>query len=376
MTRNRSRIALAVTGMAFGFGVAGVTVPMESGPIVGGGISWTLLGTAAIPAQGASPSGTSLCAAQPPAELLALAVWPLDPGVECGVSPPGKAVAEVLVEASAQQPVRRNRTRLAAARSTSIGERADQEVFVRESAGVGPIEVPVIERSWVRRGDSVAEGQVLVRAVPEPERPLVLAQVEERGWTRDASGPAVVACGSDRSVQGRCVVHREEGRQLAVDTGDAHGDEGFEAYPDDGPLVIAGARTVEEERMDGLRGGFVTPHGLMVSFGIERVVYVNGVLSSTTTLNVTELGKIVGGAADVSKMVPLGTTVGLIQNGPNNTFVGDVVSSGAIATVIQNSLDNQQIQTVTTINTQVNSLEMMRATRFGESLRDAAVIFR
>ena len=66
----------------------------------------------------------------------------------------------------------------------------------------------------------------------------------------------------------------------------------------------------------------------------------------------------------------LGSTLAVIQNGPNNTLVGNALSTSALATVIQNSLDNQQIRTVTTIDVTVNSMELLRAQRLGESMRD------
>ena len=59
-----------------------------------------------------------------------------------------------------------------------------------------------------------------------------------------------------------------------------------------GPLAAAdrtlGAewKPIDTARLDGMRGGFVVPSGFVVSFGIERVVSVNGeVVSSTQSLS-------------------------------------------------------------------------------------------
>ncbi|NMG74009.1 hypothetical protein [Aromatoleum diolicum] len=135
---------------------------------------------------------------------------------------------------------------------------------------------------------------------------------------------------------------------------------------------------VDDEVLDGLRGGFETPGGLMLSFGIERLVYINGELLSTTSLNVADLGRFVGGSADAGRMPTLGSTVGLIQNGPNNTFDASIMASGAFATVIQNTLNDQTILSVTTINATVNSMDMMQANRIGDSLRSTvnSALFR
>jgi hypothetical protein len=137
--------------------------------------------------------------------------------------------------------------------------------------------------------------------------------------------------------------------------------------------AIFNARAVDDEVLGRIRGGYLMPNGLVVSFGLERLVYVNGILSNATALTVTELGKIRGGSADLSEEIPIGTTLGLIQNGPGN-IVGDLAASGGFATIIQNSADNQRIQAITTINTRVNSLEMMRSGRFGDSLRDSLTL--
>lgn len=143
-----------------------------------------------------------------------------------------------------------------------------------------------------------------------------------------------------------------------------------EGRPPEGEKMLFSGLLVDDDTLGGLRGGFETPGGLVLSFGIERVVLINGVLSSTTTLNVADLSQLAGGAAGPQGL-PVGTSVGVIQIGANNSFDPAVLASGSFATVIQNSLDNQKIQTVTTINAQANSMDLLRAHRLGESLRDA-----
>lgn len=128
-------------------------------------------------------------------------------------------------------------------------------------------------------------------------------------------------------------------------------------------------RLVADAQLGELRGGFETPLGLTLSFGIERVVHINGELVSSTALTVADLRGLAGGGMPVE--LPVGTTVGVIQNGPNNVFDAGAMAAGAFATVIQNSLDNQHIQTVTTVNAQVNSVGLLQANRFNDSLRSA-----
>ena len=50
----------------------------------------------------------------------------------------------------------------------------------------------------------------------------------------------------------------------------------------------------------------------------------------------------------------------VVQNGAGN-YVPTQVVQNPTATVIQNTLDNQKIQSVTTINASVNSIQMTRA---------------
>jgi hypothetical protein len=62
---------------------------------------------------------------------------------------------------------------------------------------------------------------------------------------------------------------------------------------------------------------------------------------------------------------------GLVQIGPNNFVAAGVRSDLAPETLIQNSLNDQQIQTLTVINTGVNSLGLLKALNTQTVLNDA-----
>lgn len=126
---------------------------------------------------------------------------------------------------------------------------------------------------------------------------------------------------------------------------------------------------VSEAKLDGMRGGFEGDSGLRISFGIERAVFINGNLVTTTSLNVADLGKISAGQAQAAGLDR--ATLGLIQNGPNNNFAPGNLSSSSVATVIQNSLNDQKIQGVTLINATVNSLDVIRRTNVQSSIQSA-----
>jgi hypothetical protein len=62
-------------------------------------------------------------------------------------------------------------------------------------------------------------------------------------------------------------------------------------------------------------------------------------------------------------------TVNVIQNGANNAVDPATFDRATAATVIQNSLDNQDIRSLTTINTTVNSQNILRSLGLQESLQ-------
>lgn len=124
---------------------------------------------------------------------------------------------------------------------------------------------------------------------------------------------------------------------------------------------------VNDRQLDTIRGGFDLGNGLLASFGIERAVYINGNLVSSTSVNIPDIGRITPDQA--SALAAATGTVNIIQNGPNNTVDPATFGRATAATVIQNSLDNQDIRSLTTINTTVNSQNMLRSLGLQESLQ-------
>jgi hypothetical protein len=126
---------------------------------------------------------------------------------------------------------------------------------------------------------------------------------------------------------------------------------------------------VADMALDQVRGGFVG-NGLNISFGIERAVYINGALVATTTLNVSELGKLTAGRGSVA--IDAGT-IAAIQNGMGNSVSASALTSTSAGTIVQNTLDGQKIQNITVINATANSLGVLRGLNFQSSLRGAVV---
>lgn len=123
-----------------------------------------------------------------------------------------------------------------------------------------------------------------------------------------------------------------------------------------------------------VRGGFDLGGGLVAAFGIGRTVYINGALVASVRLSIPDLAQV--DAAQASALAALAHGVTLVRNGPGN-FVNPASfdhSLGAI--VIQNSLDNQHIQALTTLDTTVKDLNLFNAMNLANSLQQAGVVAR
>jgi len=121
---------------------------------------------------------------------------------------------------------------------------------------------------------------------------------------------------------------------------------------------------VDTASLDEVRGGFeLEGSSLKFTIGIERAVYINGNLVATNVLNLKDLQSSAGGTS-VAGALPAAAPSGalVVQNGPaGSNYVAPQVAQNPTATVIQNSLDGQKIQAVTTVNASVNSLQTVRA---------------
>jgi hypothetical protein len=138
-----------------------------------------------------------------------------------------------------------------------------------------------------------------------------------------------------------------------------------------GESSALGGRTLAltDASLDRVRGGFVT-QGLNVSFGIERAVYVNGTLVTSTRLSVSEPGLVGSGHG----AAPLdAATLAVVQNGSGNVVATGTLSASGIGTVVQNTLDGQNIRNLTVINATVNSLGVLRGLNLQSSLRGAVI---
>ncbi|WP_210543593.1 hypothetical protein [Rhodoferax sp. PAMC 29310] len=117
------------------------------------------------------------------------------------------------------------------------------------------------------------------------------------------------------------------------------------------------------------RGGFEVSAGLTVSFGFLRSVSINGELVSSAQFNLPDVSRI---SAEQARAVTTAMSEGrLVQVGAGNSVDAVSLANLSGATVIQNSLNDQLIQTTTIINTGVNSQSLFKAVNVQSVLNDA-----
>lgn|SRR5574340_126481 len=240
------------------------------------------------------------------------------------------SMCQVAVNAAAQAPQHADTERLA------LGNELRQScVLPALPAGAGNADGMVT--------DTAAYDFFEPPADPQPPAAHVMQSACDGVWAMDAA-----LAPSEDAITGAAGIEWEQGVTASQD--ETAFAQRAEVAPPDTDGFGAGLKVVSAEALDGMRGGYQTPQGT-VSFGFERAVYVNGQLFATQTLNLENL-------ANVSAHANLGALV--VQNGTGNVFAAADIANGALPMVIQNTLDNQTIRTVTTINATVPAMSALQ----------------
>lgn len=144
---------------------------------------------------------------------------------------------------------------------------------------------------------------------------------------------------------------------------DAHAAEPRRALP----AMGAGWVPVPVQRLAGMRGGFQLPNGIQLSFGVERVVYVNNQMVASTRVVIPDVARMTSAQATALREFQDGMVV---QVGDGNR-----VSAGAHGgLVVQNSLDGQSIRAVTRLDVGVDTLGAFQALNTQQTLHDALLL--
>lgn len=124
---------------------------------------------------------------------------------------------------------------------------------------------------------------------------------------------------------------------------------------DDRPAPMADATLVTPDRLDQTRGGFeLSDRGntLRVTFGLERAIYVNGALVTSSALSFDGMSRL----ASSGNMISMNPTE---------------LPTGAL--LLQNSLNDQRLEARTMINAVVEGAHLMRAARLESIMRDSSI---
>lgn len=109
-------------------------------------------------------------------------------------------------------------------------------------------------------------------------------------------------------------------------------------------------KPIDPGRLEKMRGGYQAPSGQMLSFGIERAVFVNDVLVASVSVRIPDVAAIDSGQAQALSEFNKGIVV---QVGEHNRFDPARLAGGV---AIQNTLDNQRIRTVTHVEVGTGAL--------------------
>jgi hypothetical protein len=126
---------------------------------------------------------------------------------------------------------------------------------------------------------------------------------------------------------------------------------------------------VNDEQLERTRGGFMTPGGLEMSLGIERLVSINGNVVARTSFDISNLSHLSG--EQLRQTSDALSSIKLIQNGSDNIYQAGDAAHVAGGLVIQNTLNDQLIRSQTIISSTVNSASLLKTMNFQGSLSDA-----
>lgn len=131
-------------------------------------------------------------------------------------------------------------------------------------------------------------------------------------------------------------------------------------------------QTVSDHQLDDLRGGFDFGAGVVVSFGISRVVYVNDQLITATGFQIGDVSRLSPAQANVLAQQLASMTGQAVQRGPGN-MVDPTALAVPFATYIQNTLNNQSIRVETVIQAATNGMSVLKDLNFQSVINDALI---
>jgi len=134
-------------------------------------------------------------------------------------------------------------------------------------------------------------------------------------------------------------------------------------------------QAVDDRELADMRGGYASPSGLEISFGIEQAVFIDGILQAVTTFNtVSPLANLPDPRLVVQNTGVISDSgVRLFQNGLTPMTMDAEALRSQLFTVVQNSQDNRVIDSITRIDATVHGLDAFRDSRFLSSFQQQMI---
>lgn len=132
-----------------------------------------------------------------------------------------------------------------------------------------------------------------------------------------------------------------------------------------GPAARVDWIPIDPARLHEMRGGLQMPSGLSLSFGIERAVYVNGELVASASLHIADISRI---STDQAKALVAMNEGMVVRIGEGNQLDATGIGNGLL---IQNTLDGQDIQAITTLDVGVDTLGTLQEMNTYDALQSA-----
>lgn len=110
---------------------------------------------------------------------------------------------------------------------------------------------------------------------------------------------------------------------------------------------------LDDGSLNSMRGGFVTADGIEIHIGIERLSYINDVLQTRFSLDLSSLGNRVRSSTGATSHA--GGV--LFHGGPRvDTAQLNALMNSGLVNVIQNTLDGQRLGNVTAIDIDIRNI--------------------
>jgi hypothetical protein len=135
--------------------------------------------------------------------------------------------------------------------------------------------------------------------------------------------------------------------------------------PDDSMWLASSDR-----QLDSIRGGFDFGEGLLVSFGINRVVYINDRLVTSMSFNTGLMHSLTPSQFAMLNQQFAGKGAQVVQSGSGNT-IDPASLTVPLASFIQNTVSNQRIRTETVIQATTNGLGMLKGMNLQNMINEA-----